>query len=108
MLLTGHLIWPIALVYGAAFLGEGVRQNKEKIEDAIQKDLDIPSWIRSISLGDKTIESICDKINPELESSLREQITQKREAFDELIEKIGHQVKKALHTKAEEVTILIQ
>lgn len=47
-------------------------------------------------------------MNPELESSLREKMAQKREAFDELIEKIEDQVKKALHTKAEEVTILIQ
>jgi uncharacterized alkaline shock family protein YloU len=32
----------------------------------------------------------------------------KRDVFEELIEKIGHQVKKTLDIKAEEVTILIQ
>lgn len=108
LLLTGHLIVPIALVYGAALVGGGVGLNREKIEDAIKEKLDIPSWIRFVALGDKTIDSICDKMQPELESSLREKMTQERQAFDELIEKIGHQVKKALHTKAEEVTILIQ
>lgn len=40
LLLTGHLILPIALVYGAAFLGEGVRLNRDKIQDAIKK-----TWI---------------------------------------------------------------
>jgi len=41
LLLTGHFILPIALVYGAAFLGEGVRLNRESIEDAIKKQVDI-------------------------------------------------------------------
>lgn len=108
LLLTGHLILPIALVYGAAFLGEGVRLNRDKIQDTIKKNLDIPSWIRYVALGDKTIEDICNKINPELKSSLRETMIHKRDVFEELIEKIGHQVKKTLDIKAEEVTILIQ
>lgn len=108
LLLTGHLILPIALVYGAAVLGEGVRLNRDKIQDAIKKNLDIPSWIRYVALGDKTIEDICNKINPELKSSLRETMSNKRDVFEELIEKIGYQVKKTLDIKAEEVTILIQ
>jgi len=108
LLLTGHLIWPIALVYGSVFLGEGVRQNRETISEALRKNLDIPGWVRSISLGDKTIEAICNRMNPELESSLREKMVEEREAFDELIEKIEAHVKKALYTKAEEVIILIQ
>ena len=108
LLLTGHLILPIALVYGAAFLGEGVRLNRDKIQDAIKKNLDIPSWIRYVALGDKTIEDICNKINPELKSSLRETMIHKRDVFEKLIEKIGYQVKKTLDIKAEEVTILIQ
>ncbi|MBW4637418.1 MAG: hypothetical protein KME05_04140 [Gloeocapsa sp. UFS-A4-WI-NPMV-4B04] len=108
LLLTGHLILPIALVYGAAFLGEGVRLNRDKIQDAIKTNLDIPSWIRYVALGDKTIEDICNKINPELKSSLRETMIHKRDVFEELIEKIGYQVKKTLDIKVEEVTILIQ
>ena len=108
LLLTGHLILPIALVFGAALLGEGVRLNREKIEDAIKTQVDIPGWIRFISLGDKAVESMCEKMQPELESSLTEQLTQKHEAFDELIDLVGQQLKLALHSKAEEAVILIQ
>jgi len=39
LLLTGHFILPIALVYGAA--SEGVRLNRESIEDAIKEQVDI-------------------------------------------------------------------
>ena len=108
LLLTGHLILPIALVYGAVVLGEGVRLNREKIEDAIKKQLDIPGWIRSISLTDKTIENICEKMHPELEQSLKEQLAAKQETFNELIAKVGQELKKALHAKAEEAIILIR
>lgn len=108
LLLTGHLILPIALVYGAAFLGGGVELNREKIEDAIKKNVDIPGWIRSISLGDRMIDNICQKMNPDLKSGLREKMTEKREAFDELIVKVGQELKKALNTKVEEAIILIQ
>ncbi len=108
LLLTGHLILPIALVYGAVLLGEGVRLNREKIVDAIKTQVDIPGWIRSISLTDKTIENICDQMRPELEKSLQEQMTQKRETFDELIGEVGLGLKKALDAKAEEAIILIQ
>lgn len=108
LLLTGHLIWPIVLVYGAAVLGEGVRLNKESIEDAIKKQVDVPSWIRPISLGNQKINSMVEKMNPELEAGLREQMTQKREAFEELIGKVGQELKKNLYNKAEEAIILIQ
>lgn len=108
LLLTGHFILPIAMVYGAAFLGAGVGLSRESIEDAIKKQVDVPSWIRFIALGDRKIDKMCEKMNPELEQGLKEQITQKREAFDELIEKIGQELKKNLHTKAEEAIILIQ
>lgn len=108
LILTGHLLLPIALVYGSVFLGEGVRQNRERIADTLKKNLDIPSWMRSLSLGDGTIENICHRMQPELESSLRAKMVQEREAFDELIEKIEAYVKTALHTKVEEVIILIQ
>jgi hypothetical protein len=35
-------------------------------------------------------------------------LTENREAFDNLIEKVGKELKKALNTKAEEAVILIQ
>ena len=108
LLLTGHLIWPIVLVYGAAVLGEGVRLNKESIEDAIKKQVDVPSWIRPISLGNQKIDSMIEKMNPELEAGLTKQMTQKREAFEELIGKVGQELKKNLYNKAEEAIILIQ
>lgn len=108
LLLTGHLIVPIALVYGAALLGEGVRQNKGKIEDAIAKQVDVPGWIRSVWLGDKAIENLCEKMRPDLEKSLREQMIQKREAFDELSAKVGQELKLALESKAMEAIVLIQ
>jgi len=40
LLLTGHFILPIALVYGAAFLGEGAAKQRD-IEDAIKEQVDI-------------------------------------------------------------------
>ena len=108
LILTGHFILPILLVYGAAVLGEGVRLNKERLEEIIKTKLDIPGWIRFISLGDKKIDKMCQEMNPDLSKNLREKMMQKREAFDELIAKVGLQLKKALHAKAEEAIILIQ
>jgi len=108
LLLTGHLVLPIALVYGAAFLGAGVRLNRESIEGAIKKNLDIPGWIRFISLGDSRIDKICEQMNPELELKLKEKMTHEPETFDEMIGKVGQELKKALYTKAEEAIILIQ
>ena len=107
LLLTGHFIWPIALVYGAAFLASGVELTKEGIKEAIQKNVDIPSWSRYLVLPDSKITSVCQEMSSELESSLTKQLTQKREAFDELIGKVGQELKKNLHTKAEEAIILI-
>ena len=46
-------------------------------------------------------------MQPELEQSLKEQMANKRETFDELIG-IGQELKKALHSKAEEAIILIR
>jgi len=108
LLLTGHLIWPIALVYAAVFLASGVQLTKEGIKEAIKKQVDIPSWSRYILLGDSKINSMCDEMSPELESGLTKQLTQKREAFDQLIGKVGQELKKNLHAKAEEAIILIQ
>ena len=107
LLLTGHLIVPIALVYGAAVVGAGVGFNRDKIEDTIKKQVDIPGWIRFMALGDQAIANMCEKMQPELEQSLRQQMTQKREAFEALIGKVGKELKQALDSKAEEAIILI-
>jgi molecular chaperone DnaK (HSP70) len=108
LLLTGHFVLPIALVYGAAFLGEGVRLNKEKITEALKTKIDIPGWIRFMALSDRAIDEMCEKMNPDLQKSLKKSMTQQREAFDELIGKVGQQLKNALDAKAEEAIILIQ
>ncbi len=108
LLLTGHFIWPIALVYGAAFLASGVELTKEGIKDAIKENVDIPSWSRPLLLGDSKINSVCAEMSSDLESGLRKQLTEKREVFDELIGKVRQELKKNLHTKAEEAIILIQ
>jgi len=67
-------------------LSEGVWLNRESNRRRDQ-GTDIPSWIRPI-LGNRKIDSMCEKMNPELESGLKEQMTQKREAFEELIGKV--------------------
>ena len=108
LILTGHFIWPIALVYGAVFLASGVELTKEGIKEAIKKQVDIPSWSRYIFLGDSKITSVCEEMSSDLESGLSKQLTQKREAFDQLIGKVGQELKKNLHAKAEEAVILIQ
>jgi len=75
LLLTGHFLAHTGI--WCSFLGEGVRLNRESIEDAIKEQVDIPSWIRPISLGNRKIDSMCEKMNPELESGLK-QMTQGR------------------------------
>ena len=59
-------------------------------------------------LGDKAIENLCEKMRPDLENSLREQLTQKPAAFDELSAKVGQELKQALESKADEAIVLIQ
>jgi len=108
LILTGHLTWPIVLVYGASVLVAGVEITRSKTQEAIKTKLDIPSWSRSLLLNDSKIDSICEQMNPELERVFREQLTENQEAFDELIGKVGEELKKALNTKAEEAVILIQ
>jgi len=108
LLLTGHLIWPIALVYGAVFLASGVELTKEGIKEAIKKQVDIPSWSRYIFLGDSKVNSVCEEMSFELESGLKKQLTENREAFDDLIVKVRQELKKNLHAKAQEAIILIQ
>lgn len=108
LILTGHLTWPIALVYGASVLAAGVELTRSRIQDTIKTTVDIPSWMRSNLLSDSKIDSTCEQTKPELEKVMKEQLTQNRGAFDELIEKVGQELKKALNTKAQEAVILIQ
>jgi molecular chaperone DnaK (HSP70) len=105
---TGHLTWPILLVYGASVLVAGVEVTRSKTQDAIKTKVDVPSWSRPLLLSDSKIDSICEQMNPELENVFRQQLTQNQEAFDELIGKVGQELKNALNTKAEEAVILIQ
>jgi len=58
----------------------------------------------SYFIGEPQDRQYVRKMNPELESGLREQMTQKQEAFEELIGKVGQE--KNLHTKAEEATLI--
>lgn len=108
LILTGHLTWPIVLVYGVSVLAAGVEITRSRTQDAIKTKLDIPSWTRSSLLSDSKIDSICEQIYPELEKIFREQLMENQEVFDELISKVGQELKQALNTKAEEAVILIQ
>jgi hypothetical protein len=108
LILTGHFIWPIALIYGASVLAAGVQLTKNGIQDAIKTTVDIPSWSRFSFLSDSKIDNISEKIKPELEEALRKQLTENREAFDELIAKVEQELQKALNNKVQEAVILIQ
>ncbi|MFE1746334.1 Hsp70 family protein [Coleofasciculus sp. H7-2] len=108
LILTGHLTWPIVLVYGASVLAAGVEITRSKTQEAIKTKVDVPSWSRSLLLSDSKIDSTCEQMKPELEKVFRQQLTENQEAFDELIGKVGQELKKALNTKAEEAVILIQ
>ncbi|HEY9693537.1 MAG TPA: hypothetical protein V6D15_15110 [Oculatellaceae cyanobacterium] len=108
LILTGHLTWPIVLVYGASVLAAGVEITRSKTQQAIKTNVDVPSWSRSLLLGDNKIDSICQEIRPELEKVLKEQLTGNQAAFDQLIEKVGQGLKSALSSKVQEAIILIQ
>ncbi|MBZ8182352.1 Hsp70 family protein [Oscillatoria salina] len=108
LILTGHFTWPIVLVYGVSVLAAGVEITRSKTQAAIKEKLDVPSWSRRVILGDNKIDSICDQAKPELENVFRQQLTENQEVFDELIAKVGQELKKALNAKAEEAVILIQ
>ncbi|GAB4196364.1 MAG: hypothetical protein Fur006_43740 [Coleofasciculaceae cyanobacterium] len=108
LILTGHLTWPIVLVYGASVLVAGVEVTRSKTQDAIKTKVDVPSWSRPFLLNDSKIDSICEQMHPELENVFRQQLMENQEAFDELIGKVGQELKNALNTKAEEAVILIQ
>jgi molecular chaperone DnaK (HSP70) len=108
LILTGHLTWPIALVYGASVMAAGMELNRKGVQEAIKTNVDIPGWLRSSFLSDKKIDDMCQQIRPELEKVFREQLTANQEAFDQLIEKVGDGLQKALTTKVQEAVILIQ
>lgn len=107
LVITGHLTWPIVLVYGASVLAAGVEITRSRTQEAIKTKVDVPSWGRSLLLSDSKIDSICEQINPELEKVFRKQLTENQEAFEELIEKVGQELKKTLNAKAQEAVILI-
>ena len=108
LILTGHLTWPIVLIYGVSVLAAGVELTRSKIQTAIKDKVDIPGWSRFSFLNDNKVDAICERIKPELKEVLRKQLTANQEAFDELIEKVEQELKKALDTKAQEAVILIQ
>jgi molecular chaperone DnaK (HSP70) len=108
LILTGHLTLPIALVYGASVMAAGMELNRKSVKESIKTNVDVPSWMRSTFLSDRKIDDMCVSIKPELEKVLREQLTANQEAFDQLIEKVGQKLQKALSTKVEEAIILIQ
>ncbi|HBB34046.1 MAG TPA: hypothetical protein DDZ80_29615 [Cyanobacteria bacterium UBA8803] len=108
LILTGHLTWPIALVYGVSVLAAGVEITRSRTQEAIKEKIDVPSWSRSILLSDSKLDSICEQMHPELEKALREQLAENQKTFDELIGRVGQELKAALTAKAEEAIILIQ
>ncbi|MCC5666712.1 Hsp70 family protein [Nostoc sp. CHAB 5784] len=108
LILTGHLTWPIALVYGASVMAAGMELNRKSVQEAIKTNVDVPSWVRSSFLSDRKIEDMCEQIKPELEKVLQEQLTADQEAFDKLISKVEQGLQKTLSTKVQSCIILIQ
>ncbi|MEH2372975.1 Hsp70 family protein [Nostoc sp.] len=108
LILTGHLTWPIALVYGASVMAAGMELNRKNVQEVIKTNVDVPSWIRSSFLGDKKIEDMCEQIKPELEKVLQEQLIADQQAFDKLIDKVEQGLQKSLSTKVQSCIILIQ
>ncbi|MEH2327740.1 Hsp70 family protein [Nostoc sp.] len=108
LILTGHLTWPIALVYGASVMAAGMELNRKTVQEVIKTNVDVPSWIRSNFLSDKKIEDMCEQIKPELEKVLQEQLTANQEAFDKLIVKVEQGLQTSLSTKVQSCIILIQ
>ena len=108
LILTGHLTWPIALVYGASVMAAGMELNRKSVQEVIKTNVDVPSWIRSNFLSDKKIQDICEQIKPELEKVLQEQLIANQEAFDKLIVKVEQGLQTSLSTKVQSCIILIQ
>ncbi|MBE8965100.1 Hsp70 family protein [Nostocales cyanobacterium LEGE 12452] len=108
LILTGHLTWPIALVYGASLMAAGMELNRKSVQEVIKTNVDVPSWMRSNFLSDKKIEDMCQQIKPELEKVLQEQLTANQEAFDKLIVKVEQGLQNSLSSKVQSCIILIQ
>ncbi|MBD2683509.1 MULTISPECIES: Hsp70 family protein [Nostoc] len=108
LILTGHLTWPIALVYGASVIAAGMELNRESVKEVIKVNVNVPSWIRSSFLNDRKIDDICNQVKPELDKVIQEQLTANQDAFDKLINKVEQGLQKALSTKVQEAIILIQ
>ncbi|MBH8556113.1 Hsp70 family protein [Nostocaceae cyanobacterium CENA357] len=108
LILTGHLTWPIALVYGASVMAAGMELNRETVKEAIKTNVNVPGWIRSSFLNDRKIDDMCNQVKPELDKVIQEQLTANQDAFDKLITKVEQGLQKALSTKVQEAIILIQ
>ncbi|MEH2369650.1 Hsp70 family protein [Nostoc sp.] len=108
LILTGHLTWPIALVYGASLMAAGMELNRKSVQEVIKTNVDVPSWMRSNFLSDKKIEDMCEQIKPELEKVLQEQLTANQEAFDKMIVKVEQGLQNSLSSKVQSCIILIQ
>jgi molecular chaperone DnaK (HSP70) len=108
LILTGHLTWPIALVYGASVIAAGMELNRETVKEAIKTNVNVPSWIRSSFLNDRKIDDMCNQVKPELDKVIQEQLTANQDAFDKLISKVEKGLQKALSNKVQEAIILIQ
>jgi len=108
LIFTGHLTWPIALVYGASVIAAGMELNRETVKEAIKINVNVPSWIRSSLLNDKKIDDMCHQVKPELDKVIQEQLIANQDAFDKLINKVEQGLQKALSTKVQEAIILIQ
>ncbi|MCL6750211.1 Hsp70 family protein [Nostoc sp. CCCryo 231-06] len=108
LILTGHLTWPIALVYGASVMAAGMELNRKSVQEVIKTNVDVPSWVRSTFLSDKKIDDMCEQIKPDLEKALQEQLTADQEAFDKLISKVEQGLQKTLSSKVQSCIILIQ
>lgn len=108
LILTGHVTWPLAFLYGASVLAIGVELTRKGVKDTIRTKVDLPGWSRSGFLNEEKIDEICEKMKPDLEKVLREQLAVNQEAFDELTAKVGQALQKALSAKVQEALILIQ
>jgi molecular chaperone DnaK (HSP70) len=108
LIVTGHMTWPIVLIYGASAIAAGMELNRKGVKEAIETNVNVPGWVRPKLLDDSKIDRVAEQIKPELEKGLREQLSANREAFDALVEKVARSLQKALSTKVQEAIILIQ
>jgi molecular chaperone DnaK (HSP70) len=108
LIVTGHMTWPIVLIYGASAIAAGMELNRKGVKEAIETKVNVPGWVRPNLLDDSKLDRVAEQIKPELEKALREQLSANREAFDALVEKVARSLQKALSTKVQEAIILIQ